>query len=357
MTSTADALTSTQPLAGSLRTLGVALVLMISLLPAGCGRKSATQPNAVAVTSILSQVSIGTSSGEPRSAELPAGSGPAPSVSASDSFVAGSRVMMTIVVPDSAVALLVGASGHPGHFRVALTPAAREAMALREQKLELSARSGDRSRSLTLAGMSELALVVGARAEDAVLPLLLGVEFAHSTSQPASHTFSASSRAAASDQLQVTLSWTRDVDLDLHVQAPVGADSTDIYYGNRLDAGASLDLDSNAACALDGVRSENVTWGTNLPPQGNYRIRVDLWSRCGLTDTIRYVLTIRQCGQVRQLDRFALRTDADGGTLFSGKVIDSFSFTPCAAPQATAANAIPASAPWRRKSMHAAIRR
>lgn len=57
--------------------------------------------------------------------------------------------------------------------------------------------------------------------------------------------------------VQVTLSWNADSDVDLHVVDPSGEE---IYWSNRRSAsGGQLDLDSNAACAIDGVRNENIT--------------------------------------------------------------------------------------------------
>ena len=73
--------------------------------------------------------------------------------------------------------------------------------------------------------------------------------------------------------VQVTLSWDTDSDVDLHVVDPSGEE---IFYGNRESAsGGMLDLDSNAACTIDGVQNENITWSIGAAPQGTYIVRVD----------------------------------------------------------------------------------
>jgi len=96
----------------------------------------------------------------------------------------------------------------------------------------------------------------------------------------------------------ISLEWDTQADLDLHVQLP-SADGgireistrkrtssvppapgdpplTDDDYKNV----AYLDMDSNALCAIDGRRSENVIWPVT-PEAGAYTVRVDNFSMCG----------------------------------------------------------------------------
>jgi hypothetical protein len=102
--------------------------------------------------------------------------------------------------------------------------------------------------------------------------------------------------AAASGALVVTLSWDTEADLDLHVVEP---DGVEIYKGNinayappppgqaadptAYQRGAMLDVDSNAACVIDGQRAEHVTW-KDAPPSGHYVVRVDAFSLCAAED-------------------------------------------------------------------------
>jgi hypothetical protein len=89
--------------------------------------------------------------------------------------------------------------------------------------------------------------------------------------------------------LVVSLTWDTEVNLDLHVVDPTGVE---IYWGqqssqppfqfDQVDGGSYgyLDDDSNANCALDGLRREDAIW-PNAPPPGHYVVRVDTGSLCG----------------------------------------------------------------------------
>ncbi len=91
----------------------------------------------------------------------------------------------------------------------------------------------------------------------------------------------------------VSLSWDTEADLDLHVVQP---DGIEIWKGNpnsyeppapgtppdpsAYAKGAMLDVDSNAACVIDGRRLENVIYGATPAPKGHYVVRVDTFSLC-----------------------------------------------------------------------------
>ncbi len=83
---------------------------------------------------------------------------------------------------------------------------------------------------------------------------------------------------------QVSLSWDSDTDLDLHViepQADGQSGGEEIFFGHRNSAsGGELDLDSNPACNLDQINNENVYWPLGSAPDGEYIIKIDLWSPC-----------------------------------------------------------------------------
>jgi len=93
---------------------------------------------------------------------------------------------------------------------------------------------------------------------------------------------------SAPGELVVTLTWDNDADLDLHVVDPLGHE---IFHGAPSSADAfapgssnqnagSLDVDSNADCAGDQLRQEDVVWPQD-PPAGRYSARVDSASLCG----------------------------------------------------------------------------
>jgi hypothetical protein len=101
--------------------------------------------------------------------------------------------------------------------------------------------------------------------------------------------------APPSGMLVISLTWDTEADLDLHVVDPHGVE---VWAGNINSyqptpgqppdpnawmTGGILDEDSNANCAIDGRREENVVWAM-APPPGTYVVRVDPSSLCGQPD-------------------------------------------------------------------------
>ena len=102
----------------------------------------------------------------------------------------------------------------------------------------------------------------------------------------------------AAGDIEVSLNWGTPTDLDLHVVEPSGEE---IYYGNKTSAtGGTLDLDSNAGCAIDGIDAEHVTWPGVTPPTGTYEVIVDPWSLCGVTPPVNYTLIVNVKGKASQ---------------------------------------------------------
>jgi hypothetical protein len=123
--------------------------------------------------------------------------------------------------------------------------------------------------------------------------------------------------------VQVTLAWDSDSDVDLHVIDPSG---DEVYWANRTVAsGGELDLDSNAGCSLDDVRNENITWPVGSAPQGTYTVRVDYWSSCGVAATD-YTVLINNGGNVEVFSGTFVG-DGDGGGAGSGIDIVTFERT------------------------------
>jgi hypothetical protein len=97
-------------------------------------------------------------------------------------------------------------------------------------------------------------------------------------------------------ELVFSLTWSHNVDLDLHVVLP---DGTEVWRGNPNSVappppgapvpdpsvflrGGIFQGDSNGNCVLDGRRTENVVW-TMPAPSGRYIVRVDTFSLCSLS--------------------------------------------------------------------------
>ena len=95
--------------------------------------------------------------------------------------------------------------------------------------------------------------------------------------------------------VQVTLSWDAESDVDFHVIDPNG---DEVYFTNRqVPSGGELDLDSNAGCLIDSVRNENITWPMGSAPRGTYTVRVDYWSACDVAAT-NYTVLVNNGGNV-----------------------------------------------------------
>jgi hypothetical protein len=124
--------------------------------------------------------------------------------------------------------------------------------------------------------------------------------------------------AAASGEVQVSVSWDARSDVDLHVVDPTGEE---IYWGNPASAsGGELDLDSNASCDIDGQNNENVRW--TRAPAGTFRVLVDYWSSCGVAQT-NYLVTIRN-GGTTQTYRGSFTGPGDQGGRGSGRPVATF---------------------------------
>ena len=81
----------------------------------------------------------------------------------------------------------------------------------------------------------------------------------------------------------ISLQWDTNVDLDVQVVASDGS-ILDAKHptgsGAESFTGATLDRDSNAACAIDGIRTENVVWN-DAWPEGRYHVFANLFDACG----------------------------------------------------------------------------
>jgi hypothetical protein len=123
--------------------------------------------------------------------------------------------------------------------------------------------------------------------------------------------------------VQVTANWDADSDVDLHVVDPGGSE---IYWSDRQSpSGGQLDLDSNAACSIDGVRNENITWAVGTAPAGTYTVRLDYWSSCNVPET-NYTVLINNGGET-SIYHGTFYGSGDQGGYGSGVEIATFTRT------------------------------
>lgn len=89
--------------------------------------------------------------------------------------------------------------------------------------------------------------------------------------------------------LQISLSWNQPNDVDLYLIQP---DGQQIFYGNTISSnGGELDVDSNAACSIDGINNENIYYENAAAvtvQNGEYEVLIDLYSNCGVVDNTSY---------------------------------------------------------------------
>lgn len=102
---------------------------------------------------------------------------------------------------------------------------------------------------------------------------------------------------AGTGKLQVSCSWDKPNDLDLHLIEPNGFD---INWDDEESAnGGLLDVDSNPICFLDNINNENITYsGTAKVENGKYKVKISLFSACQVTDLTNYVVTVRYNGNL-----------------------------------------------------------
>ncbi|MEO0537791.1 MAG: pre-peptidase C-terminal domain-containing protein [Cyanobacteria bacterium P01_A01_bin.123] len=98
--------------------------------------------------------------------------------------------------------------------------------------------------------------------------------------------------------LQATLSWDSQDDLDLFVMDP--NEEVVTFSTPTIESGGQLDVDANSQCRQStNSPVENVYWPQGQAPSGEYRIGVSLYDRCtNTTESIPFTLTLRVQGSV-----------------------------------------------------------
>lgn len=97
--------------------------------------------------------------------------------------------------------------------------------------------------------------------------------------------------------LQVSVSWDQPTDVDLFLTEP---DGTQINYRTKESlSGGMLDLDSNAACAIDGINNESISYGELAPPTGEYVVSISYFDSCQINIPTNYLVTVRTGGTVQ----------------------------------------------------------
>ena len=135
---------------------------------------------------------------------------------------------------------------------------------------------------------------------------------------------------AGTGVLQVSCSWDKANDVDLHLVEPNGEE---IYYNNEYsENGGELDVDSNADCYLDYINNENITYSEEaVIDDGKYTVRVDFYSYCAVPTNTTFIVATRYNGKIitpatgtnPYTGSFA-PSDEDGGGAGDGRQIMTF---------------------------------
>jgi uncharacterized protein YfaP (DUF2135 family) len=244
------------------------------------------------VASFISGVESGDGTVVARAGALPsAGDGPAATVTSASMVINGGTVQVQIVGDEDFDRAVVAVSGVEGYFDVSLP----EAAAALDLLITLS-QSISESDFAFLYAIGSASAIGGYEEVPATLV------------------------SVGTGEVQVSVAWDADSDVDLHVIDPVG---DEVYYSEPgVDSGGMLDLDSNAACLIDGVNNENITWAT--APSGSYTVRVDYYLACAADET-NYVVTVQRVDQ--DAETFSGTLTGAGDTGGSGSGIDITTFT------------------------------
>lgn len=258
-------------------------------------------PEPIPATRYLDSVALGDAAASYSPEELPSGEGAAPTLTGSQWFVRGGAMVVSVEVDDSATELYVSVSrADVGYWIVPLdAPAAviadREAVA--RARYEKVAAVADPSHPFVAARRAARTVTLTLQPTDSASGMTIDVRSSDGTtiSAVASHAVQRNTSANSSAELQVSLNWIDPIDYDLHVTTPSGEE---IYFAHRDGAsGGQLDLDSNAACGIDRINNENITWGSTSPAAGEYIVELDRWSACQQPGPFPYLVTVVIGGQ------------------------------------------------------------
>ncbi len=139
---------------------------------------------------------------------------------------------------------------------------------------------------------------------------------------------------AGTGRLQISCSWDKLNDVDLHLVEP---NSSEIYYGNDYsDNGGELDVDSNADCYIDYINNENITYSDeSIIESGKYIVRVDFYSNCNVATNTNFIVTTRYNGQIiapttgkNPYSGSFMPAEEDGGGSGDGREVMTFNIAP-----------------------------
>ncbi len=252
----------------------LAPAILAAVLTVGCGDAALKETNLGSITDIVTAVGTadGTVGGSLVAGERPASdaSGPTLTVSGVPTAINGGSIRATLTASAPFTRAIVSIQSHEDYYQV------------------------DLANPVTSV---DLVITLSQDAPQATLGLIYA---AAPASGPFGNLLTQSInmlRVGAGD-VQVSVTWDAPTDVDLHVVDPA---QEEIYFANLTSAsGGTLDLDSNAACTIDGINNENITWPVSGAPSGTYEVSLVYWSACSQPQT-NYTVTVFVRGQAAQV--------------------------------------------------------
>lgn len=102
--------------------------------------------------------------------------------------------------------------------------------------------------------------------------------------------------AVGTGDVQITLTWQTNDDIDLHVFDP---DGYHIYFADPIStSGGQLDRDNMCADMIIG-RPENIFWPEGTAPSGTYRVQVHYWTPCEMEKPVTWTVRTVIAGEVQ----------------------------------------------------------
>lgn len=277
---------------------GLSSVVALVVATSSCSSDSTSPDNDLRafITSVAS-ISGGVAATFHEGAPPSGGSGPTIDVSGTSAFITGGGAIRTITSSSSFSRVVVAVAGIDGYW-------------------DLTLPSASASQAVILTIAQELPQST------------FQVEYAAGSSGSIGSfdTESVNITEVGTGDIQVSVSWDAESDVDLHVVEP-GTSGQEIYYGHESStSGGTLDLDSNPSCSIDHIKNENITYPTtSSPPHGTYTVRVDYYSGCGVPST-RYVVTIRVKGQSLKTFTGSFTGTGDHGAAGAGTLVGTFTY-------------------------------
>ncbi len=270
-------------------------VALVSLVAAGCGGDNLIAPAPEDIRDYIA--ALATSTGIDASFHTgapPAGAGATLLVTGSSAMITGGSALRDVSSGTAFTRLIVAIQGVDGYWELTLPVAVTAA------ELVMTLAQNIPEASFTVNFAAGTAGGIGVYSSEMVAVLVVGT-----------------------GDVQVSVTWNSNADVDLHVVDPTNAEI--YWFSSTSPSGGTLDLDSNAACAGDNIRNENITWPTATPPSGTYIVRVDLWDACGATSTD-YVVTVRRKNQLPLTFDGVLTGLGDEGGAGSGVLVTTFTY-------------------------------